>query len=234
MKQLAPGLWQLSGFPPNAINMYLAEHVLIDAATKWAKRRVLRQIKDREVSMLALTHVHPDHQGAAKAVCDELAIPLAVHADDVDGMEGRLPVQRKKPNHPLNRWGRAVWTGPPHKVDRVLEEGDVVAGFRVIHAPGHAPGEVIFFRDSDRVAISGDVINMMSLATGLPGIHEAPEFFTFDRDQARRSIVKLLDLQPSLICPGHGAPLRDISKLEAYVERHGLRELASESQPVPA
>src|SRR5215208_8092897 len=42
--------------------------------------------------------------------------------------------------------------------DRVLEEGDEVAGFRIIHAPGHSPGEVIFFRESDRVAICGDVI----------------------------------------------------------------------------
>jgi glyoxylase-like metal-dependent hydrolase (beta-lactamase superfamily II) len=41
---------------------------------------------------------------------------------------------------------------PPRKVDRVLREGKEVAGFRVIHAPGHAPGEVTFWRDSDRVA----------------------------------------------------------------------------------
>ena len=62
-----------------------------------------------------------------------------------------------------------LWEGPPHKVDRVLNEGDEVAGFRVIHAPGHARGEVIFFRESDRVAICGDVINNMSFCTGLPG-----------------------------------------------------------------
>ena len=47
-------------------------------------------------------------------------------------------------------------------------EGDEVAGFRVVHAPGHARGEVIFFRDSDRVAICGDVIRNMSYATALP------------------------------------------------------------------
>jgi len=34
-------------------------------------------------------------------------------------------------------------------------EGDEVAGFRVVHAPGHRPGEVIFFRESDGVAICG-------------------------------------------------------------------------------
>jgi len=29
----------------------------------------------------------------------------------------------------------------------VLHEGDAVAGFRVVHAPGHARGEVIFTYD---------------------------------------------------------------------------------------
>jgi glyoxylase-like metal-dependent hydrolase (beta-lactamase superfamily II) len=67
-----------------------------------------------------------------------------------------------------------------HGVGRVLQEGDEVAGFRVAHAPGHARGEVIYFRNSDRVAICGDVIRNMSYATGLPGVREPPEIFTYD------------------------------------------------------
>ena len=58
-----------------------------------------------------------------------------------------------------------LWAGPPHEVDRVLHEGDEVAGFRVIHAPGHARGEVIFWRDSDGVAICGDVIRNITYIT---------------------------------------------------------------------
>ena len=78
----------------------------------------------------------------------------------------------------------------------MLNEGDEVAGFRVVHAPGHARGEVIFFRDSDRVAICGDVIRNMSYATGLPGIKEPPEIFTYDPPENRRSIRKLAELKP--------------------------------------
>ena len=89
-------------------------------------------------------------------------------------MEGRRPIQEAAPDHPVNRVIKRLWEGPPHKVDRVLEEGDEVAGFRVVHAPGHARGEVIFFRESDRVAICGDVIRNMSYATALPGIKEPP------------------------------------------------------------
>ena len=219
MKELAPDVWQLGGLPPNGINVYVIGDVLIDAATRRAGGRILRQIDDREISLLALTHVHPDHQGAVKEVCEKRRIPLACHADDVDAMEGRRRVQEASPDHPVNRLVHRFWEGPPHKVDRVLNEGDEVAGFRVIHAPGHARGEVIFFRDSDRVAIAGDVINTMSVWTGIPGLREPPAIFTVDPEENRRSIRKLLELRPSLVCVGHGAPLRDLAKLERFVEK---------------
>jgi hydroxyacylglutathione hydrolase len=217
LKQLAPDLWQLRGLPPNGINVYLAEDVLIDTATRRAGRRILRQLVDRPLALVALTHAHPDHQGAVQQVCEARAVPLACHADDVDAMEGRRPLQAS--NSAVNGLIKRFWEGPPRKVDRVLQEGDEVAGYRVIHAPGHARGEVIFFRESDRVAIAGDVINTINLWTGLPRIQEPPEVFTADPAENRRSIRKLLDLRPSLVCVGHGAPLRDIAKLERLVER---------------
>jgi glyoxylase-like metal-dependent hydrolase (beta-lactamase superfamily II) len=217
LKQLAPDLWQLRGFPPNAINVYLAADVLIDTATRLAGRRILREIEDRPLSLVALTHVHPDHQGAVAQVCEARRVPLTCHADDVDAMEGRRPVQEKNPDNPIVRLERRFWEGPPRKVDRVLREGDEVAGFRIIHAPGHARGEVIFFRESDRVAIAGDVINTMNVFTGIPGVREPPRMYTLDPEENRRSIRKLLDLRPSLVCVGHGAPLRDLAKLERLV-----------------
>lgn len=217
MNQVAPGVERLFGMPPNAINVYLADDVLIDAATKLASRRILRQILDRPVSMVALTHVHPDHQGAAKAVCEARGIPLGCHVADIDAMEGRVPIPSSQPDHPLNRlisWG---FEGPPYQVRRPFEDGDQVGSFRVIHAPGHSPSEVIFFRDSDRVAICGDVINTMDLRTALPRVQEPPQAFSFDPMANRDSIRKLLELQPSVVLPGHGPPLRDLAKLEALV-----------------
>jgi hydroxyacylglutathione hydrolase len=218
MKQLAPGVWRVPQFPGPWVNVYLAGGVLIDAGSRLDRRRIFKAIEGRALSLLALTHVHPDHQGVAKDVCEERGIPLACHADDVDAMEGRRPVQEARPDHPINRLIKRTIQGPPHDVDRVLTEGDEVAGFRVIHAPGHARGEVILFRESDRVAICGDVIRNMSYATGLPGIREPPEIFTYDPEENRRSIRKLADLDPALILPGHGPELTDPGKLEHFVE----------------
>lgn len=215
MKEVAPGVHQLRGLVPNAINVYLVEDVLIDAATKLSSRRILSQIQDRPLALHALTHVHPDHQGASHAICEARGIPLACHADGVDAMEGRAPVQTSDPNNPLNKVIGAVWEGPPHEVSRVLTDGDDVAGFRVIHAPGHAPSEVIFFRESDRVAICGDVVNAMNLITTRPGIREPPDAFSLDPELNRQSIKLLAELEPSLICAGHGPPSRDIAGLKS-------------------
>jgi hydroxyacylglutathione hydrolase len=217
MKYLAPSVWRLKEVPAPSINCYLAEDVLIDAGRRWDRRRIFAELEGVEISMLALTHVHPDHQGVAKDVCEARGVPLACHADDVEAMEGRRPVQEAGASNPVNKVIAGLWQGPAYKVDRVLHEGDEVAGFRVVHAPGHARGEVIFFRESDRVAICGDVIRNMSYATALPGIKEPPDLFTYDPAENRRSIRKLAALNPSLILPGHGPAVADIAAFERFV-----------------
>ncbi len=214
MKYMAPGVWRLKEQPRPLINVYLAGDVLIDAGRRWDKRRIFAELEGVEISMLALTHVHPDHQGCAKAVCEARGVPLACHADDVDAMEGRRPVRAS--NAPNAKLFGAMWEGPPHEVGRVLEEGDEVGEFRVVHAPGHAPGEVIFFRDSDRVAICGDVIRNITFLTTRTKLDEPPAELTPDPVENRRSIRKLAGLNPSLILPGHGPAVTDIAAFERF------------------
>jgi len=215
LKYLAPGVWRLQETPRPVINVYLAEDVLIDAGRRWDKRRIFSELAGREISEVALTHVHPDHQGCAKAVCEARGVPLACHADDVDAMEGRRAVAATA--KPVAKAFAKLWEGPPHKVDRVLEEGNEVAGFRVVHAPGHAPGEVIFFRDSDRVAICGDVIRNISYLTLRTRLAEPPADLTPDPAENRGSIRKLAELNPSLILPGHGSAVTDVGAFERFV-----------------
>src|SRR6202000_947968 len=44
------------------------------------------------------------------------------------------------------------WHGGAVKVAGTVAEGDEVAGFRVLHFPGHAPGLIGLWRESDRLA----------------------------------------------------------------------------------
>ena len=168
--------------------------------------------------MLALTHVHPDHQGVAKDVCEARDIPLACHADDVDAMEGRRPVAGGRPASRSTRIIKPLWQGPPHKVDRVLSEGDEVAGFRVVHAPGHSPrrGDLL-----PRLRPGGDLRRRDPQHElrdrRCPGSTSRPTIFTYDPAENRRSIRKLAELEPSLILPGHGPAVTDIAAFERFV-----------------
>jgi hydroxyacylglutathione hydrolase len=218
MKQLADDVYMLKGFPPNAINVYLVGDVLIDAATRQAERRIFRQISGRKVNAHALTHVHPDHQGCSHVVCERLGIPLWCGQEDVPAMESGPVVGPKVPGW-MRSYQARFWCGPPHPVARVLREGDEVAGFAVLEAPGHSRGHVAFWRESDRVLILGDVLNHMNVMTGVPGLKEPPEIFTNDPVRNRASARRLAALRPALTCFGHGAPLRDPDKLAEFVAR---------------
>ncbi|HEV2754728.1 MAG TPA: MBL fold metallo-hydrolase [Actinomycetota bacterium] len=219
MKELAEAVLQLRGFPPDAINVYLVGDVLIDAATRQGERRVLRQLRGRTVSAHALTHAHADHQGASHAVCTQLRIPYWVGEADVEAAEGgpEAVSRRQRPGF-VNRFQKRFWTGPGHPVDRALKEGDTVAGFTVLEVPGHSAGHVAYWRESDRVLILGDVVNNMNLMTGRRGLQEPPAAFTPDPVRNRASIRRLAALRPSLVCAGHGPPLRDGDAFVAFAE----------------
>jgi glyoxylase-like metal-dependent hydrolase (beta-lactamase superfamily II) len=220
MRYIADGVWQLLGHPHYYINAYLVNDVLVDAATRFATGRLLRQLAGRRVRMVALTHCHPDHQGAARAVCERFAAPLACHALDVPTMEGHRPML---PRNWVMRLASLV-SGPPRRVDHVLQNGSDVAGFRVVHAPGHTPGHILLFRPTDRLVIAGDLLANLNFLTGKPGLREPPFFFSVDPVQNRRSLATLLELKPNLVCFGHGPPLRDMERLRTYIERR-LRRL---------
>jgi hydroxyacylglutathione hydrolase len=216
VKQLADGLFQLSGFPPNSINVYLMGDVLVDAATRRSGRRILRQLRGHRVSAHALTHAHPDHQGASREVCETLGIPLWCGERDVHAMETG---DFGQPPHWINRTLDRVWAGPPRKVDRALREGDEVAGFRVLDVPGHSAGHVAYWREADRVLVLGDVLNNLNVLTGIPGLHEPKTIFTIDPPRNRESARRLAALAPALACFGHGPPLRNPEKIQRFVSK---------------
>ena len=216
MQHLAPGVWLLRGLPYHAINVYLVEDVLIDGGIRWQAHPIRSQLRGRPVTRMALTHCHPDHQGSAHYLCRTLGLELACHAADVPAMDGTGPMIPA--TFIVNVLGRLI-AGPPHKVSRVLHDGDEIAGFRVVHAPGHTPGHVIYFRESDRVALAGDVLANMSFLTARPGLRLPPSPFCDDPWQNARSVEILANLRPSLVGFGHGPPLTKPDQLQWFAER---------------
>ena len=141
-----------------------------------------------------ITHGHIDHAGGAMDLKDALGAPIIGPHEADQMLLGRLEDQARMFGLP-----GAVRNCVP---DRWLEEGDILSlgthRFEVIHAPGHAPGHVVFFNRDARFLHAGDVLFNGSIGrTDLPG---------GDHDQLLATIRdKILPLGDDVgfIC-GHG------------------------------
>jgi len=116
---------------------------------------------------------------------------------------------------------RSVPAAPAHKVARALTEGDEVAGFIVLDTPGHSPGHVSYWRESERVLVCGDVMWGYNPFLLRSGVREPYSFVSPDPELNRASARRLATLEPTLVCFGHGPPLRDPAAFAHAVERLG-------------
>jgi hydroxyacylglutathione hydrolase len=211
MKEIAKDLYLLRGFPPAGFNIYAIrsgdQWVLVDTSTKYSRRRILRQLPGK-LEAIFITHAHRDHAGSMHAVAAETGAPVWASERDAPAVEGAAPepIPEQHKDHIVNRLAKSWWT-EHHPVARRLRDGEEVAGFTVIEFPGHTPGQIGLWRESDRTVICADVMRSMNLVTGLPQLGEMPRIFTCDIEEARRSIRKLAALEASTVCFGHGRPL---------------------------
>jgi glyoxylase-like metal-dependent hydrolase (beta-lactamase superfamily II) len=210
VQQLADDLWQLSGFPANAVNVYVIGDVLVDAGLRIDRGRILKQLEGRRISAHTLTHAHLDHYGSSDQICQRLGIPMWCGADDAEAVEkGKM----------VSKGGRLVPGPRAHPIARQLREGDEVAGFTVLHTPGHSPGHVSYWRESDRTLICGDVMWGYNPFLMRGPIREPFGLLSPDPALNRESARRVAELEPALVCFGHGPPLRDPAKLAAAVAK---------------
>lgn len=214
LKAVAKGVWQLDGFPAHAMNSFFADGILFDCRTRWSARPIARQLRGMRVSVIALTHAHPDHWGAAPELSRKFDVPVAVHHADAGVVTGRDSAGSQ-----LAFWmGKRFLEAGACRNVIALQEGDVVGDFKVVHAPGHSAGHVVFFRESDGVAVTGDLFSTMHAWTRRRELAEPPSDLSSDAEENRRSIQKLVELRPSVVLPGHGPALTDVRGLARFAK----------------
>lgn len=217
MREVVGGLWQIPLVARESVNAYLLDDVLVDAGTASMGKKLPGRLSGHAVCAHAITHAHLDHVGGSRAVCDGLGIELWAPALDADDAErGHQTVAQDTWATPLMR-RMPGWSPVP--VARRLVEGDVVGGFTVIDTPGHSPGHVSYWRESDRALVVGDAFFNNDLFTTRHGLRKPVRVFTVDPERNRQSMRRLAELDPAVAVFGHGPPIFGAGrKLRAFVD----------------
>jgi hydroxyacylglutathione hydrolase len=236
MEKVAEGVWLLRGDLGRSMNVYFLEDaggfVQFDAGSKSMTKRARKAAAQLGgLTRVVLGHAHADHRGTAPS----MGVPVHCHPDEVADAESGASIApymdlSQLPVAPV-RWIYPMllrrWDGGPVKIDGTIAEGDEVAGFRVLHFPGHAPGLIGLWRESDRLAIVSDVVYLVDSARLRPlpeGEASVPHpAWAWDHAKAKESVRRLAALDPAVVCAGHAGPLRGENlgeTLERAAERY--------------
>jgi glyoxylase-like metal-dependent hydrolase (beta-lactamase superfamily II)/ketosteroid isomerase-like protein len=215
---VAEGVWVVQG-QPGRCNVYLIEDAEVGGVTMYdaGARTMVRAVasagaKLGGIKRVVLGHGHTDHRGVAPA----LGVPVLCHPDEVQDAEGSggfrywpeglagLPTPQRQIHRAMHRW---AWDAGPVKIADTLSEGDEIAGFKVIELPGHAPGQIGLWRESDRLALVSDCFYTLEMWGRSCPPHVPEPTYNYDTEQAKASIRKLAEMEPAAAWPGHAKPI---------------------------
>uniref|UniRef100_A0AC35F392 Metallo-beta-lactamase domain-containing protein n=1 Tax=Panagrolaimus sp. PS1159 TaxID=55785 RepID=A0AC35F392_9BILA len=279
------------------------EWVLVDAGMPKSADTILKALEkhfggEHPPKCIIITHGHFDHVGGLEELAKRWNVPVYCHPEEMPYLTGirQYPppdtgadsglvakMSRIFPRDPVNLGPSVVVTLPPdgsipelpgwkwihtpghtpghislfRESDRFLIAGDLISnvkqeslvsvvlqseelhelsGWKWIHTPGHTPGHISLFRESDRFLIAGDLISnvkqesLVSVVLQSEELHGPPSYFTPDWKTAWESIKKLAALRPHSLIPGHGRPISDeklADELQKLADNFDKKEIPS-------
>jgi hydroxyacylglutathione hydrolase len=183
---------------------------LIDTGMPRNTKKIMAYISDTlhrrptDLKMIILTHSHADHTGNAQEIKRITGAKIASLREEADYIAGRKRLP--PPTGFLGVVFKLLYPFikvKPFKVDTLLDDGDTVAGLRVLHTPGHTPGSIALYDPARKVLFSGDMLTYRKGTVKGP-----PDKFIWDLELTRRSIEMLKSLDFDVLMGGHGEILR--------------------------
>lgn len=161
-----------------------------------------------DLTDIVLTHSHRSHIGGAATLRLISGARVWCHASEaaiVEGAGSAAPISLR-PLRPLALLPIRVMSYLPFKphvpckVDCRPEDGCEIGSLKVIHAPGHTPGNLALLWRERVLVVADAILTWPKFGPGWPG-------FNVDEALYRRSLQRLVDLKPEIVCVAHGEPI---------------------------
>ena len=169
--------------------------VVVDPTAK--APRIVEALGGRALDAIFITHGHFDHVNGAKELRELTGAPVVASAIDAPVVEG------------IAELGGTTRTLKPCPVDRAVEDGELVQVgsmvWKAIITPGHTPGSMCFYLDSQHGSNPQGVPVLVSGDTLFRGTHGRTDFEGGSPRDMDASLARLLNALPeeTLVLPGH-------------------------------
>jgi len=169
-----------------------------DERRAWAEWARAMPSSGRVPVAIVVTHHHVDHVGGAAFLAKELGLPLWAHEETASRLDA--PVDRRLADGDVLELG-----------------GPVPERWRVLHTPGHAPGHVCLFEETERVVVVGDMVATVGTILIAPGDGHMATYLA--------QLERLAQLDAAVALPAHGEPIEAPAQLfRHYIAHRLLRE----------
>jgi glyoxylase-like metal-dependent hydrolase (beta-lactamase superfamily II) len=218
---LAANLWWLRGTDRD---------IVVDAGLGVVDLRAHIPLMFDRDPLVVLTHSHLDHVGGAHAFRERAAhkdeaailaegVPASLYGPELYeklGLEadGEPIPQLLIDDMPHPGYDPSAYRVDPVTLTRQLDDGDRIdlggRALTVLHLPGHTPGSIALLEEHSGVLFSGDVVYDGHLIDDLPE-SDVPSY--------RHSLERLLDVDVSVVHPGHWASF-DQTRLHVLIDTY--------------
>ena len=216
--EVTKGIHQFSGVS----NSYIVsndELLMVDTGMPGKTNEIIDYIKNdlkrdpHDIKIIIITHHHFDHTGSLDKLKKITGAKVAIHSQDADYISGEKTQPGSLVMIPVVIFMKLIYRSRPVEADILLEDGDQIGDYRVIHTPGHTSGSICLYNPNNKVLFVGD--NLMCSNNVIEGprvLHEPQEF--------KKSIEKLRNLDIDVILTGHGPAITSEAndKLEHFLK----------------
>jgi hydroxyacylglutathione hydrolase len=214
--EIRPGIHRIDGL--QGVNCYLivseAQILLVDTGLPGQAKKTIHYVeklgrKAADIQYILLTHADIDHAGCAKDLRELTGARVAIHRGDVPVLTGQRKLKTVNNSFkPIVALIMGLMRFQTLEPDIVLEDQQIIAGWQVVHCPGHTQGSLCLYQPGGSL-FAGDALRTNSRGVPRP----ISSRVCLDAAQMRQSLRMLANLEYNFLMPGHGAPILDRASL---------------------